>query len=279
MDGSLRVTLPGGWWADGARINQASVSPLVGTDEVALLDHIGRLPAPQLTTRILARCVADDGDTLLDEEVVRGLSVGDREALLWHLRRLTLGDAVDATVSCADCDEKASIQLSVDQLLHSPYESWAPVVGASIDEREIEFRVPTGADQERVARSRLDPATGAIEILKACVLSIDGAPPTEADLGALVGGLSSRMAELDPQAETLLETSCPSCGALVVAELDAGAFLFEEVAIRSRYLFAEIHVLASNYHWSERDILSMTADRRRTYLDLIEATRTPAAAP
>jgi hypothetical protein len=81
------------------------------------------------------------------------------------------------------------------------------------------------------------------------------------------------MEALDPQAEALLDTTCPFCGASVTAALDATAFLSEEVARRGRYVLAEVHVLASTYGWSERDLLAMTAERRRTYLQLIDEDR------
>jgi hypothetical protein len=34
-----------------------------------------------------------------------------------------------------------------------------------------------------------------------------------------------------------------------------------------------VHVLASTYHWSERQILGLPRSRRRLYLDLIDRSR------
>jgi len=34
-------------------------------------------------------------------------------------------------------------------------------------------------------------------------------------------------------------------------------------------LYKEIHTLASRYHWSEKEILSMPTQKRKTYLKLI----------
>jgi hypothetical protein len=39
--------------------------------------------------------------------------------------------------------------------------------------------------------------------------------------------------------------------------------------MNSERLFEEVHVLARHYHWSERDILALTATRRGRYLQLL----------
>jgi hypothetical protein len=36
-------------------------------------------------------------------------------------------------------------------------------------------------------------------------------------------------------------------------------------------LYQELHLLAVHYHWSESDILRLTASKRRRYLRLIES--------
>ena len=38
-------------------------------------------------------------------------------------------------------------------------------------------------------------------------------------------------------------------------------------------LFLDIHILASVYHWSEREILAMPRERRRLYLSLVDRSR------
>jgi hypothetical protein len=43
-------------------------------------------------------------------------------------------------------------------------------------------------------------------------------------------------------------------------------------------LFREVHALASHYHWSETDILTMTRRQRRRYLSLIAEAQARGAA-
>jgi hypothetical protein len=91
-----------------------------------------------------------------------------------------------------------------------------------------------------------------------------------ADLPATVGReLPGLMAELDPQAELLLDATCPECGAAFTAPFDAGQYLEREMKLASEELFTEVHVLALHYHWAEAEILAMPRPRRRRYLDLL----------
>jgi len=275
MDDAIRVTLPGGRWVDRRRVTEAWLRPLVGADDAVLLDEVGRTPRPILATTILTRCLTRcGGPEPVDQQMMRSLTVGDREALLWQVRRLSIGDRLDATVTCADCGEKASIELTVNDLLHGTYGNWAPTFTEHIAGHRVEFRLPVGGDQERLSeRHAADVDTTVNDLIAWCVIVVDGQSPTPGHLAATGGELAERMAVLDPQAETLLDTTCPACGATITATLDASAFLCEEIAQRSRYLFSEVHVLASTYHWSERDILAMTVDRRHRYLDLIDEAR------
>jgi len=49
----------------------------------------------------------------------------------------------------------------------------------------------------------------------------------------------------------------------------AGLFFFE-LSERAGRLLRNVHRLARAYHWAERDILSLTLDRRLAYLLLLE---------
>lgn len=269
MSVAVPVDLPGGRWLAGGRDTSALVRPLTSADEVALLDVLPRQRHPAMATDILVRCVAfSEGDGAA--EIVRGLTVGDREALLWHVRRLSVGEPIDATIVCASCHDKATVELVVSDLLHDPYPSWAPTFVERIAGHMVELRLPTGSDQEQLAQRGVTEPEAAVETLLArCVVAVDGAPASSPQLSGVADAVSERLAALDPQAEALLTTTCPSCGEVVEATLDAAAFLIEEVARRASSLLAHVHVIACAYGWSESDIVAMTPDRRQRYLDLI----------
>jgi len=92
----VEVELPGGMrFEDGWR-RDAALRPLSGDDEVSLLEEGRALPMAARATAVLQRCITRVGSLgPVTPDHVRRLSVGDREALLLHLRRLTLGDNVE----------------------------------------------------------------------------------------------------------------------------------------------------------------------------------------
>ena len=75
----------------------------------------------------------------------------------------------------------------------------------------------------------------------------------------------------DPQAEVLLSLRCPACEHEWSTPFDILAYLWDEIDDWARRLLSEVHTLASAYGWSERDVLGMSARRRRLYLEMSEA--------
>jgi hypothetical protein len=279
MNDGVGVELPGGYWFDGICHRQAGLRPLTGEDEAFLLETGHSLLPAQRITALLARCVTHLGPLKpVAANAVRELSIGDREALLLHLRRLTWGDRMQGVVNCPhpDCGEKMDLELKVNDLLvrssSSPpafHETTAMEPNTSY---RVRFRVPTGADQETVAGlARDDPQAAADLLLRRCVewvlnensQLVDEIPSTVAS------HLAELMAELDPQAELVLNLTCPNCGHTFSTIFDAASYFFQEVAARTRYLYREVHLLAFHYHWSEAEILAMTGQKGRLYLDLL----------
>ncbi len=78
------------------------------------------------------------------------------------------------------------------------------------------------------------------------------------------------MAEADPLADARLALSCPACGRPWEAAFDVVAFLWGELDAWARRTFAEVHALASAYGWREADVLALSPERRRIYLDLVQ---------
>jgi hypothetical protein len=276
------ITLPGGFWLDGAHHRDAALRPLTGEDEAFLLDSAA-LPPARRTTLLLARCLARLGPwEPVPADAVRALTVGDREALLLHLRRLSLGgDRVSCVLCCPapSCGERMDLDLAMDDLLEPPYAGAAPWHDAVFSEGgaswRVRFRLPTGADQEEAAPLvATDAGAAAMLILRRCIESVereDGGP-TEPIPPAVAAGLADRMASLDPQAELALQLTCPACGRDFSSQLDAAAYFFQELAGGAAGLWREVHFLAFYYHWSEAEILCLSGGKRRLYLGLLAET-------
>jgi hypothetical protein len=276
----VRVAIPGGVWVDGVQrtdgpLRELALRPVSGEDEAFLLDTAEHALPSERATALVARCL---GDAEV-ETTAHALTVGDREALLLQLRALTLGDTLDCVLSCpaASCGERMELELRVAELLVPAYADVRRSYELTAEEGDarydVSFRLPTGADLERVALvSRGDPERGADELLARCVLGAmhDGVEMRADSLPRAVrSAVAAAMAERDPQAEIELELACPTCGNAFSIVFDTATFFLQELDERARRLMHEVHTLAWHYHWSERDILQMPHRRRARYLELV----------
>jgi hypothetical protein len=284
MNERVSIALPCGITVDGAHSRAADLRELTSEEQLFLTEHCESLPPAQWTTEVLARCVTRLGATRApDRSAIRALTVGDRDALLLHLHALLFGEALACEACCPveDCGEKLEIRLAVRDLLVPVYsitarEHESQVADAAGNSARVRFRLPNGDDHEAaaaLARSDVDAALA--QLVQRCVLALepsaDGRAASAASLPvALEQTLSERMAELDPQAELLLRAGCPACGGAFRARFDIASFLKQRMTERAQVLYREVHLLAFHYHWSERDIVGMSARKRQRYLRLIE---------
>ncbi len=263
------VTLSRGLWREGAWHRDAALRPITWSDDEFLAGPAADLPDGLRVIALLERCVSGlgPGDPAA---ALRELCAGDREALLLHLRRITLGDRLQCILGCPQCGEPMDADLEVADLVVSPYADATPVTTLAIEDDgqqyEVDVRLPSGADLEAAARAS-SPEEGAAGLLAACVLRVEGGTGGMPD--SLAVAIEDRIADLDPQAEVRLQVACPECGFEFSALFDAAAYLFAEIDMRAGRLHREVHALAWHYHWGETEIMGMTAAKRRRYLELL----------
>lgn len=257
------VPLPGGYGIDGLRHVEAAVRPLNGDDEMWLAEETRHWKTPHRVTGLLSRCVRRMGDEPVTAQRIRALTLGDREALMLHLRRITFGDAFSALSRCPSCSERMDLDLSVKGLLTGSYPHAAPAYEFDLSGRMIRFRLPAGEDLEAAAVAP-DPGAGGAAILRRCIF--DSHEPLDEGIADAIG---NRMAELDPQAVIRLNINCPGCKVRFESLFDPGGYLLAEIDLRRGNLLRDVHALAFHYHWSEESILSLSRHRRRQYLNLI----------
>jgi hypothetical protein len=269
--------------ADGVQ-RRMWLRPWSGEDVAALGEGPGAgAQLAERTSELLGRCLSlDAGGTAAGAAVARRLTVGDREALLLHLYRLTHGDRLDLVASCPRCGERLELELRAADLLlpteaACEAEQWTDLAGPA-GAVPVRVRLPTGEDQERAARRSADEAAAARELLRACLLevgatdAVGAAPSAGSGLPAeLEAMLAEKLGELDPQAEIRLAAICPHCRSAIELGFDAGELVHAEIDGARDRLFREVHLLALYYHWSEAEILAMSSRRRRRYLELLAA--------
>jgi hypothetical protein len=280
--------LPGGVWdASGVLHREVELTPLTGREEELLADRsVG--PAV-LVTRLLSRCVRRLGGLgPLSEDSARELRVGDRQYLLIKLRQLTFGDKVEMVVRCPwpDCGEASDIDFSISDVpvRDAGASAWLSEVelspeaaessGFGLERLRVCFRLPTGADQELLSPALAHNEAQALSALLArCVQSI-GEEAASPELVARLSPSARReleraMESATPGFDLTMEAKCSECGRAFAAPFDAQDFLLGEARGSRDLLMREIHYLAYHYHWSETDILAMSRDRRRGYIEIL----------
>jgi hypothetical protein len=264
-------TLPGGLvLEDGRRFSQAELRPLSGHEEEWLARH-PRVPSAVAVTYLLSACLLRLDDQPVHRAQVGRLLVGDRDYLMLHLRRLTLGDTIRAVLTCQACTAKMDVDF---QAADVPIE-YRPQTAASYTldlatgagpGRTVRFRLPTGADQEAVLGLAGEQAVEAL--LARCLLDEGGAALLHSEQNVVI----EAMEKLAPQLELELELVCPECGHTFMTLFDTTLFFLSEMSTNARQLVREVHHLAFHYHWSEAEILSLTRSRRHLYLSLLSET-------
>jgi hypothetical protein len=268
------VVLPTGVKIGDQWYRQAWVRPVTGREEEFLLFEGKYLSAASRTTQLLTRCLLRVGPAEpVTADLVRRLSAGDREALLLHLRRLTLGERMSCLLTCVDCKQKMDLDLAITELLLAPYSYSQEIHEADLGEGyRVRFRVPNGEDQEFVANAGEDSLDMAVEaLLTRCIVHVSSeGEGRQGDLpGVVVRELPAQMAALDPQAEILLELTCPECASRFMVPFDTGDYFFRELALQERQLYRELHTISLHYHWSEEASLSLSRRKRQTYFELL----------
>jgi hypothetical protein len=263
------VRLPGGYVdATGAVHYEVDLAPLTGAGEELLASARPDTPAAELATIVLSHTVKRvGGHRRVTPGMVRDLLVQDREYLLVRVLETLQGRKLWVRLDCPACAESLEVALMLDEV---PVVS-RPVAAlyAPFDER-LEFRLPTGADQEWAASSPANDNAG-LALLGRCVRhrkSRRGVDTSRlrADMRA---ALEQRMAETAPDMTLDLDATCPDCSHPFSTILDLTHIALGELRSSTRRLEEEVHTLAWHYHWPESEIMKMSRPKRARYVRLI----------
>jgi hypothetical protein len=237
---------------------------LTEADLLAAWEEGAVLPRGERAMPLLRR------DAEAGEDVLRW-PLGRRDALLLDLHERAFGTTLTGTSECPECGEEVELSLAVDLLrtTHADELGEHELVDGVTGHR-VRFRLLCADDLSAAAR---EPDGEAAEraLLARCVLAAEAAGESVAvtDLPrAVTEELGRRMAAADPQGELRLQLDCPECSAGWTTELDPAAFVWRELDQRARSTLLEVACLAAAYGWSESEVLALTRERRRAYLEL-----------
>jgi hypothetical protein len=200
-------------------------------------------------------------------EVLSQMPIGRRDALLLALRAWTLGLRLDSVATCPACRAPLEFTCSVEDLWQEAETPPPETFTVEHAGQPFRFRPPDSRDVLAVAR--LTPEAARQHLLHRCL--VEAPPDTEPDAPlpeALAAQVAQAMAEADPMAEVQLALTCPACEHTWTPVFDIVAYFWQELSHLAVRLLTEVHHLASAYGWREADILALSAQRRRWYLDL-----------
>jgi hypothetical protein len=229
-----------------------------------------------LVTRVLALCCVGDAlPSEIRETAAWNLPLSARIARLLRILELTTAEG-NLTVhqTCADpacrqifefalplepLQRQAQESAAVDNVVRFPRENSAPFA----------LRLPTGRDQASWRREHHENQAAA---LNAIVRSLAIEPP---DLPALspeqLQPIAAAMGAADPLVAFRVHTACPHCRRTGEFDVDLEGIALRELERFRRAVLVDVHVLASQYGWSEAEVLAIPPRRRADYRNLIAA--------
>jgi hypothetical protein len=196
------------------------------------------------------------------------LSIGQRDAFLLTLREWTFGSRLVGLANCPKCRKPMEFDFEVDD-----------VRAESESEKELSFtfsgydlliRPINTCDLLLIIRMK-DVPSARDALLNCCILEIrnQGVRVSLDQLPSIViDAVAEKMEQIDPQADMRFDLFCPACSHNWEVSFDIVSFFWNEIDSWARHILREVHTLAQKYGWTESDILSMSPQRRRIYLEM-----------
>jgi hypothetical protein len=235
---------------------------LTAQDVLDLWDRCSGMGHANRALALLARAEPE-----VDAERHAALPAGVRDARILAVRERTLGRDLQVVAECPGCAAPVELAFTAHDLgLDTCDERPAMPVRRAIGGHEIVLR-PVVAGDLVAAEAAASVEQARAALLQRCVLSVDGEEdvPLQDELAEAVEAV---LEAFDPCADVEIATRCPDCGHQWAAPFDPARFFWQEIEALAPGLLMEVAELARHYHWAERDILAMSAARRRFYLEM-----------
>ena len=227
---------------------------------------------PHLVTQLLLGCLQQANLKNFSADEIWSWSLKQRLQALLVIVMATSGKTLSLQVHCQQpsCNELFELMLDLNTFQKIEDKDCDNIISCLIEDNEIKMRLPTGNDQlewlQQVSSVQLTQL--ATQLIK----SVNGQQP-EANWQVPKAWLNELSAVLDRHDELMnlkLHASCPACNSELLLVLDLEEKLLNVIAADQKKLFKQIHQLASCYHWTEADIMSLTPHRRFFYLSQLE---------
>lgn len=220
---------------------------------------------PEKALLLLDAACADDepNDTAL-------LSIGERDARLLQLREWMFGSQLLNIADCPNCNERIEWINNVADLRVPQPATIAETFNLQVENYNIQFRLLNSYDLSKAASREysLNPK----KLLAECIVHAqkDAHDCDATELPAhVLAQLDERLGTEDPQANIVMNLSCPACEHIWEAQFDIVSYLWTEIENWSKHVLQDVAVLAAAFGWSEQQVLNLSARRRQLYLDIV----------
>lgn len=227
-----------------------------------------------LVTALLASCGAPrDARYWWAQPVSRRIG-----ALLRVLAMTEATDRLELQAACGSraCAELFEFELPLAMLMAQARAPAEEVVWLTLGDgghhRSVSMRRPRGADLRAWRRASLQqagPANTRQAAVKAMLdsLIVEGEITIDDE-----AELAATLAAMDPLVAFTVTCPCPVCGENNAVRVDLEQIVLARLRRCQTALLREIHLLATHYGWSEREVLAVPPARRRRYLDWLGDT-------
>jgi hypothetical protein len=252
-----------------AAFPEARFRALSGTVELAVAEAAAaRATRPERVTAVLAAIYDRIAGQRATPALTGRLASGTRE---WLLQRAALRFRADLEwfeASCTACGAAYDLAMSVAAAPRKPPGPDFPVITVETSLGPRPFEAPCGLHEEQAAQRPGDDPRRTFATL--CGLADDAASDAARFIEDDLARIDAALEALAPEVASSAAAVCPSCGGETAARMEPLRFTFP----KPMEVLAEVHLLASAYHWSEGRILALSPERRRDYAELILHDRT-----
>jgi hypothetical protein len=240
---------------------EVTIRQPVGEDDLLLQET--RASSTALALALVSRLVRpSDGSVVQWSD----LTITDLEALLLLIRKVVVGDVIEADLACVqpECGARITVSFRISEYL-SHHQSRRPKEMAAADqgwfrlhEQPVKFRLPAAGDLLAVMES----AKPDRELMRRCI-------QPETIPAKLRRRVESAMEAMAPNLSGEMQGECPECHRRITVYFDVQKYVLRELRDRASRVYEDVHLLALNYRWSEESILLLPRNRRILYAEML----------
>ncbi len=238
-----------------------------------LWDKCAPAALPQRARAILRASYPEVGAEELD-----AMPIGAWNRALLGFRAAQFGTELQIFDRCPHCQGSVEFAIDTGDIL-AKGDPFPGEGGFSAGDWSGRFRLLTGGDWLQCFNPEGAETIEAAKRLLGCAIlqvRLGGNDAAAEEMPeAAWEALAEALAQADSASEIMFHLRCPSCGEQWDSPLEPAEFVWREIHAACRRLLRQIHVLASAYGWNQSEILSLSPERRASYVHLIEEAGSP----